>query len=98
MKRILVHFDFSNVSSKQYDAVWDDLKASGHANPQGLISHVSAEKPNGGWKVIDIWESPETFERFGHTLMPLLEKHKIPAVQPEVLPVYWIHEKQMEPA
>jgi hypothetical protein len=97
MKRIMVHFDFQNVTSKQYDAVWADLRASGHANPEGLVFHASAEKPN-GWKVIDIWESEEAFQRFGQTLMPLLAKHNIPMTQPEVLPVYWIHEKQMQTA
>lgn len=97
MKSILVHFDFPGVTSKQYDDVWTDLRAAGHANPEGLRFHVSAEKP-GGWKVVDVWESQEAFERFGQTLMPLLVKHKVPMVQPEILPVYWIHEKQPEPA
>jgi hypothetical protein len=98
MKRILVQFDFQSVTSQQYDNVWKDLKTAGYANPHGLISHVSAEKPNGGWKVVDIWESEDAFQTFGQTLMPILANNNVPLVQPEILPVYWIHEKRLEPA
>src|ERR1043165_750948 len=98
MGKILVHFDFDNVTSQQYDDVWADLRASGNAHPKGLIAHVGASKPNSGWKVVDIWESEQAFQEFGNTLMPLLAKHNIPTSQPEILPVHWIYEKQMETA
>jgi hypothetical protein len=98
VQQIMVNFDFQDVTSEQYDNVWKDLRASGNAYPKGLLSHVAAAKPNGGWKVVDVWESAERFQAFGDTLMPLLEKNNIPQIQPEILPVHWIYEPQMQTA
>ena len=93
MKQILVLFEFENVSAAQYDAVWADLRATGYANPAGAVFHVSAVKPNGGFRVVDVWESAEKFEAFGAVLMPLLAKHNIPTTQPDIKPVYWLKEQ-----
>jgi hypothetical protein len=35
--------------------------------------------------VVDVWESQEAFERFGETLVPLLQELEVDA-QPEVYP------------
>jgi hypothetical protein len=49
MKQIAAHFDFSTLTQKQYDQVWDDTKASGYEHPDGLLFHVGSAKPDGGW-------------------------------------------------
>lgn len=48
----------------------------------GLLVHVAGEGPN-GFRVVDVWESEESFERFGDSLMPILKELGID-VQPEV--------------
>ncbi|MBD0286118.1 MAG: hypothetical protein ICV79_11945 [Flavisolibacter sp.] len=42
MKQLMVVFDFPTASEQQYKAAWDAIRASGHANPKGLIFHVGA--------------------------------------------------------
>lgn len=92
MQQVLVQFDFPTGTKQQYDNVWKDLKAAGHEHPKGLSYHVGAEQVNGGWMVVDVWESEEAFRAFGNVLQPLLEKNDIPLIQPKVLPVYNIYE------
>jgi hypothetical protein len=92
MKQVVVHFEFPNVSAQQYDNVWKDLRASGNNRPKGLIFHVGAPTPNGGWFVTDVWESEEDFKTFGKTLMPIIAKQDIPSVQPIIMPARYVYE------
>ena len=38
--------------------------------------------------VYEIWDSPESFEKFGETLMPILGEIGIDPGQPEVMPLH----------
>lgn len=90
----MIQFDFPEGTAELYDRVWEDLKAAGHENPKGLLYHVGAPKPSGGWLVVDVWESEQAFQEFGQTLLPIIQKHGIPQVQPAVFPVHNIYEGQ----
>jgi hypothetical protein len=39
---------------------------------EGLLAHVAGHGPD-GFRVVDVWESPDAFERFGAHLMPILQ-------------------------
>jgi hypothetical protein len=90
MKQVVIQFNFPNVSLRQYDGVWDDLRAKGQSHPKGLISHVGASTPDGGLLVVDVWQSQEAFDEFGKILMPLIAKNDIPMVQPKIFPVHYV--------
>ncbi len=53
---------FTGVRREQYDAVMDKLGLTGNW-PQGIVSHV-AGGTDGGWVVVDVWESREQFDAF----------------------------------
>jgi len=38
----------------------------------GLLSHAAGQGAN-GFRVVDVWESEEAFERFGEELAPIME-------------------------
>jgi hypothetical protein len=95
MKKIVVHFDFPNVTQQQYDNVWKDLRATGNDHPDGLLFHVGAPKPGGGWMVVDVWESEDAFKKFGQVLMPLIAKQDIPNIQPVIMPARFVYEGSM---
>ena len=38
---------------------------------EGLLAHIAGQGEN-GFRVVDVWESEEAFNRFGETLMPIL--------------------------
>ena len=87
MKKVLVQFDLKGMSVMQYDQIWKDLRASGHANPKGLLHHFGAPSTK-GMMVSDVWESAERFKEFGKVLMPIFEKNKIPKSDPLILPLH----------
>jgi len=68
------------------DAVWLEFKAEMDADlyeqvnarvnppdghPDGLMFHSAGPSPEGGWRIIDVWDSRATFDRFLQTrVMP----------------------------
>lgn len=45
-----------------YQRILDGL---GDEVPKGLIVHLAVERPEGGLRYIDVWESEEDWDRFG---------------------------------
>ena len=45
--------------------VYDKIRAHlGLEKPAGGIFHIAGPSPNGGWRVIEVWESEEEANRF----------------------------------
>ena len=53
---------------------------------KGLLVHVAGQGPD-GFRVVDVWESEEAFQRFGEKLMPILSAVGVEG-QPEVYPAH----------
>jgi hypothetical protein len=47
----------------EYDAVNEKMNVVADP-PDGLIFHSAGQGPTGAWRIVDIWESREHFERF----------------------------------
>lgn len=90
MQKIVVLFNAPGFTAKHFDQVWDDLRAAGQGSPKGLISHVGFENPEGGWSVVDVWESQDAFNEFGKTLMPIMQKSEVMVPPPKVLPAHFV--------
>jgi hypothetical protein len=59
--------------------------------PAGGILHVAGPSPNGGWRVIEVWESEEDAKRFvQERLRPAFEAVGFTGggVEPELWPVH----------
>ena len=63
-------------SQETYDRVRERL---GLERPAGGIFHVAGPSPNGGWRVIEVWESEEDAKRFVERLRPAFEAVGAPA-------------------
>ena len=55
------------------------VRGLGDAPPEGLILHIALERPEGGLRYIDVWESEAHCDRFGEDRLhpvvhPLLEE------------------------
>lgn len=48
----------------------------------GILSHVAGPTDE-GWRVVDVWESEEAFQRFGEVIGPVLQEVGFPGT-PEV--------------
>ena len=88
MKKQLVQFNFPNMTERQYDQVWDELRKAGLSNPSGLVHHAAGFQGK-NCLVTDTWESVEAFEKLGKVLMPILDKLGIQSVQPTITPIYY---------
>jgi hypothetical protein len=53
---------------------------------EGLLAHIAGQSP-GGFRVVDVWESEEAFQRFGEALIPILREVGVEG-EPEVYPTH----------
>ena len=84
---IAVLFEFPKDSINKYDKVLE-LEPQTKDQP-ARSSHVAYEFPDGGFGVVDVWDSEEAFGKFGEILMPAIEKAGIDtAAQPKIFPVH----------
>ncbi|GGT28786.1 hypothetical protein GCM10010271_36110 [Streptomyces kurssanovii] len=71
-----------------YDKVREQL---GVEKPAGGIFHAAGPSPDGGWRVVEIWESEDDAKRFvQERLMPALQAAGAsgPMPTPQFWPVY----------
>jgi hypothetical protein len=82
-----LYFDPKGMTSEKYDEVIRRLEEAGEGSPAGRTYHACFGAPD-HLMVFDVWESQEQFDRFGQTLMPILQDIGIDVGQPEVMPVH----------
>jgi hypothetical protein len=78
-----------------YQRIADGL---GDEAPKGLISHIAVERPEGGLRYIDVWDSEDDWDRFAeerlhpvvHGLLHEIFGDQLPA-EPERTPLSVIH-------
>jgi len=81
----------SGMTASQYDECIKRLEVAGAGNPKGRLYHVCYGDPN-NLMVTDVWDSVETFQKFGETLTPILKEIGIDPGQPAMHPVHNIVE------
>jgi hypothetical protein len=82
-------FSFSppSMTAEQYDNAIRRLEAAGASNPPGRLYHLcfgTGDK----LKVVDVWESQEAFQKFGETLMPIMNDIGLDPGQPNAEPIH----------
>jgi hypothetical protein len=83
----MIRFDQGTVTVEQYHAINQGLEDAGQRNPVGREYHVGYIENDGTLSVVDIWDSMENFEKFGETLIPVLEVVGADAGEPTILSV-----------
>ena len=81
-----MYFTPSSFPSAQYDEAISRLEAAGAAAPAGRPYHFALET-DGQIQVFDIWDSQESFQAFGATLVPILTELGVDPGEPQVSPV-----------
>jgi hypothetical protein len=75
-------------SQEAYEQIRAEL---GLEKPAGGIFHIAGPSPNGGWRVIEVWESEEEANRFFQDrFFPVLKRLGISGPPPrrEIWPVH----------
>ena len=81
------YFTPSSFTPEVYDETISRLEAAGAGSPDGRLFHVALEA-DGKIQVFDIWDSQESFEAFGPTLLPIMAELGADPGQPMVAPVH----------
>ena len=82
-----IYLAVQGMSSDKYDDVIKQLHDAGQGAPAGRSYHAAFESEN-GLQVLDVWDSPEAFEAFGETLMPILAKAGVDSGEPMISPIH----------
>jgi len=84
-------FEADGFTERQYDAVLERVRESlGEAGPEGCLVHV-AGPTEGGWRVIEVWESEEAQRRFQEDVLDAaFAGAGAPRVTPRPFPVHVI--------
>jgi hypothetical protein len=80
---IAVVFTPPALTAAKYDEIMERLAGAGQGSPAGRLYHAC----HGGQdqlRVFDVWDSRESFEQFGRTLMPILREVGVDPGQPAV--------------
>lgn len=77
----------ASFTAQQYDTVTSQLEKAGFGKPAGRLYHTCFGSGN-KMQVFDVWESQAAFDRFGQTLMPILQKAGVDPGQPQVAPIH----------
>ena len=84
-------FTAPGMTAAKYDETVKRLEQAGAGSPAGRLFHVCfGDKEN--LKVSDIWDSRESFEKFGETLRPIMQELGVDVGEPEFIEVYNIIE------
>ena len=78
--------EIRGMTKAQYDQaiaqVQDELRRA-----PGFVSHAAGPM-EGGYRVVEIWDSPEELQRFlAQTIKPMAQRVGLPPFEPQILPV-----------
>ena len=82
-----VYFGVTGLSAAKYDECIKHLRKAGSGHPKGRSYHVSFG-PADKIMVFDVWTSQAAFDKFGKTLMPILQQLGAEAGQPAIMPIH----------
>jgi quinol monooxygenase YgiN len=87
---IAMVFDLPGFTQDHYEQIRGAVAPGNRASDisTGLLYHV-AGPTDGGWRVIEVWESQEVADRFfQETLAPAFQQANVQGTQPQVFPVH----------
>ena len=82
-----VYVALSGMSTDKYNECTKRLKQAGAAHPSGRSYHASFGPPD-KLAVFDVWSSQAAFDKFGKTLIPILQELGVEAGQPSVMEIH----------
>jgi len=79
---IAIVFTPPSMDAAKYDEIIRRLNEAGQGAPAGRLYHACYGSGD-RLRVFDVWDSRESFENFGQTLMPILQEMGVDPGQPE---------------
>lgn len=86
---IVAVFEAPGMTADDFDQIMVELEKVGQVEPDGRLFHVSAPA-DGGWLVVDVWESEEKLGAFAGVLMPIIAGLGVTPPNPRISPVHFM--------
>jgi hypothetical protein len=84
---VLLRFAPEKMNAASYYDVLKRLDEAGAGSPEGRLYHVCFGDGD-CLRVSDIWDTVESFQKFGEILMPIMQDLGIDPGEPEVIEVH----------
>lgn len=86
---VLIVMDIPDMGTDDYDRVTAEIPAhAGDGSAHPAVSHTAAATEDGGILVVDVWESPEHFQRFAEEHLAPAMPDDAPPIEPRVVPLH----------
>ena len=82
-----IYFAPVAMTTEKYDECVRKLEEQGAGKPPGRLYHACFGEA-GKLAVFDVWDSQQSFDRFGQTLMPILKELGLDTAPPQVMAVH----------
>lgn len=83
--------NFADGDAAGYDRILEKMDISDGNVPDGGVFHWAAPRPEGGWRVVDVWDDPAKFEKFAAEQIGPLSAAE--GFSPPEVTTYEIHNK-----
>ena len=82
------YFKPQSFPKERYDEGVRRLEQAGAGSPPGRSHHFAWVGQDGNVEVFDVWESQESFEKFGETLIPIMNELGSDPGEPAVVEIH----------
>jgi hypothetical protein len=83
-----MYFAPTGFTTDKYEEALRRLEAAGAGSPPGRQYHCALKAQDGSVNVFDVWDSHESFDRFGETLLPIMSELGTDPGEPMVMEVH----------
>jgi hypothetical protein len=83
-----MYFAPAGFTTDKYEEALRRLEAAGEGSPAGRQYHCALKGQDGGVNVFDVWDSRESFDKFGETLLPIMSELGTDPGEPMVMEVH----------
>jgi len=99
---VRIEFKGPGMDAQLYDQVNERVNPPG-SPPEGLIFHSAGPSPDGGWRIVDVWDSRATFDRFFQekvqpTVVDLVGEEAVAQGEPPEVTSWTVHNYNTGPA
>jgi hypothetical protein len=85
----LVIIEADDLTPELYDQMRSEMPSHAEGNNHPAVAHIAAVKEDGGFVVVDVWESPEAFAAFAQSeIGPASESVGLGPVEPRIHPIH----------
>ncbi|GCD94633.1 hypothetical protein [Embleya hyalina] len=86
---VLVYNKGVSWTRELYQTAFDRIMPDRSKPPAGLVVHIGAPLPDGGWQVIDVWETEAQFRDFMRDVVaPVAQEIGAPPFETKVMEVH----------